>query len=114
MISTLLFPLFPPDFPHLLDPLIAGLDVPVAPFTFLYLCRVARWNDCFDGRGLSCGRIGQQPVSMPPIISPIGVASGHWCLDLCPQGLELASIIRISRRQLMGDDLLGVCIDAQV
>ena len=67
MIATLLGPLFSSAFLHLLDALIARLDMPVAPFTFLYLCMITRWNDGFDRCGLPFGWIGQKSMNMPSI-----------------------------------------------
>jgi len=109
-----LFPLFPTDLSHAGYSLVACLDMPVASFTFFDLGWFTRWNDRFDGRLLSCGRIGQQSMDMPSLIRAIGIASLDRRIDLPQERFELTGIRRIGLRQLLGDDLLCVRVDAQM
>ncbi len=114
MIATLLFPLFSTDLSHAGYPLIASFNMSVTSFAFLYLCIITGRDDRFDGHALSHRRIRQKPVDMPSVIDAIAVTTCDRRIDLAQQRFDLAGIIRIGRRQLMNDDFLRICIDAQV
>ena len=53
-------------------------------------------------------------VDRPSIIGSIPRIRGDVSFNLCQQGLDLRGVIFRSRRQRLGDDLLGMGIDTQM